>query len=333
MGLKNTDYEIRPARVEDAAAVAAVRNAWALEFQGDAETTEDEVRRNWQRSSVDIGTDTRVAELPSHGVIGYAVFSDSFWDYARLRGLIYMHPDHADPAVESDFLDWIEERASVSLRKIPAGPRAALSHLAMAQDTQRREQLLGRGYFVVHHAIRMHLRLPLRIRSDKPEVPAGFSIRPCDRERDLPAISAVVQEAFQDHWGFVERSTQEDVARYERWLDDDPGIDMGVWHLACMGDEVIGICLGTVTFSGDPEQAYVFTLGVREAWRGVGVGRALLIHAIDAFQERGCAAVDLDVDTTNLSGALRLYESVGMQPRWQTDEYEKELRAAGGPPD
>jgi len=243
-----------------------------------------------------------------------------------------MHPNHADPVVERDLLNWIDQRAALALRSIPAGPRVALSHLAMAQDAQRRALLVERGYAVVHHAIRMHVTLPRPGQEDEPCLPAGISIRSCDRGSDLPAVSAVVQEAFRGHWGFVERSTEEDVARYERWLDDDPGIDMGVWHLACRGRDVVGVCLGTSRFSGDPRKAYVFTLGVRDAWRKKGIGRALLSHAIAVFRKRGCASVDLDVDTANLTGAVRLYESVGMQPRWQTDEYERELRAAESTP-
>ena len=327
MGKTNANSTIRAARLQDAVSVARVLNAWAMEFQGVAKTTADEVRRNWQRSGVNIGTDTRVVELPAHGIIGYAVFSDSFWDYARLRGLIYMHPEHADPAIERELLDWINERALVSIREIPADRRAALSHLAMAADEPRRELLLERGYTVVHHAIRMRLALPRALEEDEVQPPDGITIRSCDRGTDLPAVSAVVQEAFREHWGFVERTTEEDVARYERWLDDDSGIDMGVWHLSCMDDDVVGVCLGTSKYSGDSEQGYVFTLGVRDAVRGRGIGRALLSHAIATFQSRGCAFVDLDVDTANLTGALHLYESVGMRVRWQTDEYEKDLRA------
>ena len=319
-------WTMRSAQMQDAAAVSAVCNAWAIHMRGEAGTSKDDVFRNWQRSGVDIATDTRVVEVPHIGIIGYATFSDSYRDYAQLRGSIFMHPEHRRAKIESDLLDWIGNRAQKSLRRIPHEKRVALSHFAMAQDHLRQDLLISRDYGCVHHTIRMRLDLPGPTQAEEPQIPAGISIRSCDRSKDLPAVSTVVQEAFRGHWGFVERMTEEDVDRYKRWLNDDPNIDMGVWHLACTGDEVIGVCLGTSSYSGDSEQAYVFTLGVREAWREKGVGHALLAHAIDVFEARGCTVVDLDVDTANVAGALQLYERAGMKAQWQVDEYEKELR-------
>jgi len=320
-------WTLRPAKMRDAAAVALVCNAWSVRARGSSETSEEDVLRNWKRCGVDIATDTRVVEVPHIGILGYATFCDSFRDYAQLRGSIFMHPEHRRVKIESDLLDWIDDRAQEALQRIRTGTRVVLSHLVMAHDELRRDLLLSREHALVHHSIRMRLELSDAVQSEEPQIPAGISIRPCNRSKDLPAVSAVVQESFREHWRFVERTTKEDVGRYERWLNDDPNIDMGVWHLACAADEVIGVCLGTSNYCGVSEQAYVFTLGVREAWRGNGVGHALLAHAIHAFKARGCTVVDLDVDTVNVTGALRLYERAGMRAQWQVDEYEKELRA------
>jgi len=296
-------------------------------MRGRGETSKDDVLRNWKRSGVDIATDTRVVEVPHIGIVGYAAFSDLFQDYAQLRGSIFMHPEHRRARIESDLLDWSGARAEESLRHITPGERVELPHFALAKDRLRQDLLSSHGYRVVNHSIRMRLEVPDAIQAEEPQIPAGISIRSCDRSKDLPAVSAVVQEAFREHWRFVERTTEEDVDRYERWLNDDPNIDMGVWHLACAADKVMGVCLETSSYSGDSRQAYVFTLGVREAWRGKGVGHALLAHAIDAFEATGCTVVDLDVDTANVTGALRLYERASMRAQWQVDEYEKELRA------
>ena len=318
-------WTVRPAKMRDAAAVASVCNAWSVCTRGSSETSKEDVQRNWRRSGVGIGADTRVVETSEAGIVGYAAFDNSHQDYARIRGSIYMDPEHRDAEIEDNLLDWIDDRAHEALQHIPTGTRVVLSHLVMAQDESRRDLLLSRGYGLVHHSIRMRVELPQLTQAVELRVPAGISIRSCDRSKDLAAVSTVVQEAFQEHWGFVERPSEEDVDRYERWLNDDPNIDMRVWHLACNATEVIGVCLGTSSYSGNPKQAYIFTLGVREAWRGKGVGRALLAHAIGTFGARGCTAVDLDVDTANVTGALRLYECAGMRARWQVDEYEKDL--------
>jgi len=322
---------VRPAKMRDAAAVASVCNAWSVCARGGNDTSKDDVLRNWKRSGVDITTDTRVVEVPRIGILGYAMFSDLFQDYAQLRGSIFMHPQHGRAKIESDLLDWIDDRAEESLQQITSGKRVTLSHFTQAKDRLRQDLLSSHGYRVVHHTIRMRLELPNLTKAEEPQIPEGILIRSCDRSKDLPAVSAVVQGAFREHWRFVERTTEEDVERYERWLNDDPNIDMDVWHLACAADEVIGVCLGTSSYSGDAERAYVFTLGVREAWRGKGVGHALLAHAIAVFEAGGCTVVDLDVDTLNVTGALHLYERSGMRAQWRVDEYEKELRAGSDP--
>lgn len=317
-------YVYRPARMDDVEGVVEVCNAWTLKARGIHEHDVERQRVNWQRSGFDLDSDTRVVEDATGTLIAYAVVSDTLTDYARIRGSVYVLPDCEDAALGEALLDWIEIRARHSIPQTRHETRVAVSHLAMAQDELRGDLLLRKGYRLVHHSVRM--RYGMSAPPDPVILPDGISIRSFDRGKDLPAISAAVQEAFRNHWGFVRRDFDEDVARYERWLDDDPGIDPAVWHLACVDGNVVGVCLGTTRYSADQDQAYIFTLGVRDAWRGRGIGRALLLHAFATFYEKDRSVVDLDVDTVNVTGALRLYESVGMHPLWQIDEYEKELR-------
>lgn len=56
---------------------------------------------------------------------------------------------------------------------------------------------------------------------------------------------------------------------------------------------------------------FVKDLVVASAWRGRGVGEALLLTAFAAFQARGLAHVDLKVETAN-AAARRLYARLGM---------------------
>ena len=53
-------------------------------------------------------------------------------------------------------------------------------------------------------------------------------------------------------------------------------------------------------------------LAVRPSWRGRGLGEALLRAAFAEFRRRGVATVGLKVDADNPTGAVRLYERVGM---------------------
>ena len=62
-------------------------------------------------------------------------------------------------------------------------------------------------------------------------------------------------------------------------------------------------------------------LGVRPAWRRRGLGEALLRSAFAELFTRGHRRVGLGVDTENVSGALRLYERVGMRPLLRSDNW------------
>lgn len=310
--------------MDDAEAVVSICNAGTLKVNGIREHTVERRRLHWQRSGFDLDADTRVAESPTGELIAYAVVNDTSKLHTRIRGDFYVHPTHDSPALREALLDWLECRARLSIVRAPKGMRVVLTHHLLSRDESRRDDLLRAGYKLVHHSQRMRMEMAS---PPTESIPRGISIRSMNRETDLPAISRTVQEAFRHHWGFVKRERKEDVARYERWLTDDPGIDPSVWHLACADHEVVGVCLGTTRYSGDEDQAYIFTLGVRDAWRGKEIGRALLVHAFTTFYKHNRSRVGLDVDTANLTGALRLYESVGMTPIWRIDEYEKELHS------
>jgi ribosomal protein S18 acetylase RimI-like enzyme len=74
----------------------------------------------------------------------------------------------------------------------------------------------------------------------------------------------------------------------------------------------------------------VNVLGVRRPWRRRGLGRALLLQAFAEFRSRGRRGVGLGVDGLNTTGAVRLYEQVGMHVARRFDHYRKPLRAAVG---
>jgi ribosomal protein S18 acetylase RimI-like enzyme len=63
-------------------------------------------------------------------------------------------------------------------------------------------------------------------------------------------------------------------------------------------------------------------IGTLRAFRGRGLARLLLQTAFAEFGRRGQLTVSLGVDADNPTGAVALYESVGMQVRHETLRYE-----------
>jgi ribosomal protein S18 acetylase RimI-like enzyme len=72
----------------------------------------------------------------------------------------------------------------------------------------------------------------------------------------------------------------------------------------------------------------VKNLGVLAEYRGRRFGRALLQHALADFAQRGRDKAGLGVDTQNVTGALRLYESMGMRAAYQADIWKRWITPA-----
>ena len=68
---------------------------------------------------------------------------------------------------------------------------------------------------------------------------------------------------------------------------------------------------------------WVRILGVRRSSRGRGLGRALLLNAFSEFRRHGMTRARLGVDAESLTGANKLYESVGMRVSDCFGVYEK----------
>ena len=98
-------------------------------------------------------------------------------------------------------------------------------------------------------------------------------------------------------------------------------VDPTLWFLVRDGDEI----------AARPQRAGAKRRRVRRrdrraaAWRGKGIGRALLLRTFAEFYSRGVHRVTLGVDAESPTGATRLYESVGMNVEDAIVVYEKAL--------
>ena len=62
---------------------------------------------------------------------------------------------------------------------------------------------------------------------------------------------------------------------------------------------------------------------MRRPWRRRGLGEALLRESFLRFAERGKRAAGLGVDAENTTGAVALYERVGMHVVRRSDTWER----------
>jgi putative acetyltransferase len=96
----------------------------------------------------------------------------------------------------------------------------------------------------------------------------------------------------------------------ERILEDpEAGIIAagGCVLFALIGEQVIGTCALDAHGEGRFE---LIKMGVDEGFQGRGVGRALLLRALEVFRELGGRELSLETNS-KLTPAITLYESVG----------------------
>jgi mycothiol synthase len=151
------------------------------------------------------------------------------------------------------------------------------------------------------------------------KLPAGIRLRTLDPERDIEAAWRVDNAAFRGLWNHVEVRLEE----YQH-LVNGPYIPPELFFLAedeatraIVGLAMNGINLERIAQTGRQE-GYIDTLAVLRAYRRRGVGTALLAQSLHALKQSGMESADLDADSENRTGALRLYQRMGFQVRRRT---------------
>ena len=116
------------------------------------------------------------------------------------------------------------------------------------------------------------------------------------------------QNSFSKHFGFAPR-------KLEKWreLVQDSATDPNGVFFAFKNGEPVGFCQCNDEYAED-NRGFINLLGVTQENQGLGIGEALLQTGISYCLTKGYDSVELNVDTGNESGALKLYEKVGFTP-------------------
>jgi mycothiol synthase len=151
-----------------------------------------------------------------------------------------------------------------------------------------------------------------------PSLPPGLVVDEL-HDGEQRAFYDALNEAFTDHWEWHPTPFDEWMEAREDQHHDEHG---PVWFVVRDGDELAAITRNDTEVAGG---GYVGALGVRPAWRGKGLAKAMLYRTFSEFWRRGTTRVTLDVDAQNETGAVALYERVGMHVEKCGVAFEKEL--------
>lgn len=143
----------------------------------------------------------------------------------------------------------------------------------------------------------------------EPDWPAGVGADTSLRgERLVDAVMVACDRAFADQPRY-RGATRANVAR----LFAHPHADPTLCFLAVRDGELVGLnfcLLERPGGAGGALEGWVHDLGVAPEVRGLGLGRALLLHGVRAMARRGAGKVLLGLDAAN-ARARRLYEGTG----------------------
>lgn len=295
---------IRNARRSDLTAVVGVMNAVDVATLGEPDTSEEDVASGWEETGFDVETDAFVAE--DDEVVGYAEL------YGREEQMfdldLYVHP-HADQDLAAALLDAALERAAT---RAPTG--SVLATWLPVGDA-RLQAYAAAGFTPARQFVRM--RHAADGVPNEPEAPAGITLRTFDRDADAAGVHAVMVDAFAHH---VRPMTPSLETFTERHLDH-PDFDARFWGVA----EDDGTIVGAISAFNHGDIGFIRHIGVPDAYRGRGIGSALVRRAIRLLAEAGQSRVDLGVDVEDDVGAARLYETLGFATVQRLELVERRL--------
>jgi mycothiol synthase len=328
--LQQAGYAVRPAEMDDLPDVLELVNRHSRHLVGVDKYRVQDFQKEWESAGFDLARDTRLVFAPDGTLIGYG----EVWDLEEPLVVIYcwgrVHPAWMGRGIGSALLQWAEERARQSLVKAPPQARLTLMAEAPHLDVCAQQMLRQAGFNLTRHTLQMVIDLGQFApeQGGPATLPEGVTIRTMMVGKEERALFEMLRDAFRDHWGYVERPPQVEFERWMHFVRYDDRFDASLWFLAVCGDEIVGASLCHEAARGDPQMGWIRTLAVQRAWRHRGIATALLRHSFAEMRRRGKKRVGLSVDAQNLTGAIRLYEKVGMRsdPRYQFDTYEKELR-------
>ncbi len=314
----------RPVTMDDLEPAVELFDICSRQMIGKTEATLSDVRTEWLLPDFDLEASTRVVFTPGGRLVGYIEVWDieetpvDIWVWGRV------HPDYEGLGIGSELMEWAQQRACQALDRVPGDIRVVMRSGIYSTYTPGHQLLKDRGMTPVRHFHTMAIEL--EDHPPEPKWPAGITIRPMRGLDEARDVVWAVDDAFRDHWGYVEQPFEKELERWLHFMKHEEHFDPDLWYLAMDGDEIAGVALCMPQSREDKDMGWVRVLGVRRPWRRQGLGLALLHYSFGQFYKQGKTRVGLGVDASSLTGATRLYERAGMRPIRRFDTYELELR-------
>lgn len=294
-------YTARPPTEDDFDAVFAVIVADEAAVDGGSDTSDEDLRGDWDRPSFDLATQAVVIEHAGQ-VVAYA-------EQVHQRTYAHVAPDHHGRGLGGALLSWAESSARAqghphTGQTVFDGNRGAVS-LMQANGYRFRWSTWVLG---------------IDLDGDLPPVPdlrPGYRHRDLDKPRDAAEVYEVIEEAF-DTW--TDRDPSWPLEDWRAGFFDRGDVTPATTHLV-EDDEgrLVAVLIGVI----EDGVGVVDQLGVRPALHGTGLGIHLLRRSFHAFAAEGAHRVVLS--TESRGSARPFYEKAGMTLEKSYTRFIKEV--------
>jgi mycothiol synthase len=289
----------RPLHESDLDAVVSMVNACELHDTGEVMLARADLVADAGAEGFDPSADW-IGVFEGDHIVGLGILE------RRSRLHTDVHPDARGRGVGAWLRDWSEERA-----------RAAGSASVVQVIDDRREDVASilTADEYTPQGTSWILRMDHPDRPARPVPPPGIELRAC-RPGDEEDVLLLFERAFSEWPGRQPTSP----ATWRAMVTEREGFESE--------DLIVALADGTVVggaFLIDAGEIWVDKLAVASGFRHRGIARALLLTAFGRSFDRGYAWTALSTDSR--TGALSLYERIGMRIHRSFTRYGRELSA------
>jgi GNAT superfamily N-acetyltransferase len=233
---------------------------------------------------------------------------------------VYVDPERPDASVLDAGLEHGRRTALAHLAEAGGDGEWSLRTGCFADDAHLVAAVQRAGFERVRRFYRMGIDLTSAdVPSEAPPLPDGVELVVVRTDEERRRAYDLRNETFQDHWHDVPRPFDEWLAFHDPEVADPDG-----WWLLTVDGVDAALCLMDES-RAEMDGGYVRTLGVRREFRGRGLAALLLQHAFVYYRDKGRRTLSLGVDSESPTGAVRLYERVGMRPLRVIDAWSRAI--------
>lgn len=224
------------------------------------------------------------------------------------------------PGARGEMEDQVLEWAAGQIRAAEGAPAGQRQLYALCRDDDDLSQAhyIRAGFVLDEEELRMARRLDEVLPA--PAVPPGFAIRPLAGQDELEAWLALYEEAFGPR-----------LAAIRRWraIRQDPDHDSALDLVAVdQRGELAAMCYCSIASAEATRSAVkegrTEPIAVRERYRRLGLGRAIVLTGLRLLRERGMQVAALTTEPDNFP-AHRLYESLGYRTIYRAQWYVRDV--------